>query len=508
MDAGRRHHAARGPSFRFRLACLALGVGVAATVALLPTPEGLSPAGQRAIAVTLLATVLWSTEALPLAATALACVALLPVVGAAPTLAEALVGFAQPVPYFLYSVLALGLAAGTSGLAERVARWFLALARSRPDVLYWQLICSFVALAFVLPSASTRTGVQLPIYHEALLALDAGPGSRLGKAVMQALAQLNRLGSNALLTGGVTPVTAAALIGGLGWAEWFVLMALPVYAMLVFGATAVYLTYRPFERPPLPGGRPVPDDGSRPGRGSGPIDTSGPAVSTGPRPGASRAPGADVRTCAILLAVSALWLTDAWHGLDPAVPALFGVVLLVTPGIGVVSWSEVERGVGVGLVFVIAASLSLAHTVVATGGAVWLGGWLVAGLRPFAGAPLVLVTLLMLVSLVARALLSSITAFLTVLIPLTAALAQAIGLNPLPCCLLVTLVGDSVVYYAAQSSSSLMPFEYDYLTAGDVLRFGLLMSVVAVAVGLVALPYWAWLGQPLLAGPAQPTTGN
>jgi hypothetical protein len=43
-----------------------------------------------------------------------------------------------------------------------------------------------------------------------------------------------------------------------------------------------------------------------------------------------------------------------------------------------------------------------------------------------------------------------------------------------------------------------MPFEYDYLTAGDVLRFGLLMSVVAILVGLlIALPYWAWLGQPL-----------
>jgi di/tricarboxylate transporter len=339
----------------------------------------------------------------------------------------------------------------------------------------------------VLPSASTRTGVQLPIYHEALLALGAGPGSRLGKAVMQALAQLNRLGSNALLTGGVTPVTAAALIGGLGWAEWFVLMALPVYTMLVFGAVAVYLTYRPFEQPPHatrrapPAERTVSGDGSSRGRGVGPTAT--------------------VRASAILLVVSALWLTDAWHGLDPAVPALFGVVLMVTPGLGVVSWSEVERGVGVGLVFVIAASLSLAHTVVSTGGAAWLGDWLVAGLRPFAGAPLVLVTLLMLVSLVARALLSSITTFLTIFIPLTAALAQAIGLNPLPCCLLVTLVGDSVVYYAAQSSSSLMPFEYDYLTAGDVLRLGILMSVVAVVVGLIALPYWAWLGQPLVAAP-------
>lgn len=490
MDAGPRHPAARRRPADFRPACLALAVAIAAAVALLPAPAGLSPAGQRAIAVTLLATVLWSTEALPLAATALLCVALLPVVGATPTIADALVGFAQPVPYFLYSVLVLGLAAGRSGLAERVARWFLALAGSRPALLYWQLICSFVALAFVLPSASTRTGVQLPIYHQALLALDAGPGSRLGKAVMQALAQLNRFGSNAILTGGVTPVTAAALIGGLGWAEWFVLMAVPVYALLALGAIAVYLAYQPFERPRDP----IRCATSR----TAATPTSGAAASQGPPASAPWRPGADLRTCAILLVVSALWLTDAWHGLDPAVPALFGVVLLVMPGLGVLSWSEVERGVGVGLLFVIAASLSLAHTVVSTGGAAWLGAWLVAGLQPFAGAPLLLVTLLMIVSLVARALLSSITAFLTVLIPLTAALAQEIGLNPLPCCLLVTLVGDSVVYFAAQSSSSLMPFEYGYLTAGDMLRLGLLMSVVAVIVGLIALPYWAWLGQPLL----------
>src|SRR5687767_14335157 len=112
MVASPRHPAARRRATRARLSGLALGIVVAACVALFPTPPGLTPAGQRAIAVTLLATVLWSTEAIPLAATALACVALLPVVGATPTIGEALVGFAQPVPYFLYAVLVLGLAAG------------------------------------------------------------------------------------------------------------------------------------------------------------------------------------------------------------------------------------------------------------------------------------------------------------------------------------------------------------------------------------------------------------
>ncbi len=283
------------------------------------------------------------------------------------------------------------------------------LARYR---LLWIVAGGLVAaavMALPTPSASTRTGVQAPVYHEALLLMKAGPDSRLGKAVMQALAQLNRMGSNALLTGGVTPMTAAALLGGLGWTQWFVLMSLPVYINLVAGALAVYLTYRPFEKVELP------EELFRAGRAS-----------------RTRGTGAgEVRTAAILLGVSALWLTDSWHHLDPALPALFGAILVVTPGVGVLTWPDVERGVGVAMAFVIASSLSLAHAVVSTGAAAWLGSWLVAGLQPFAGTPLLLATLLLGACLVARIVLSSITAYLTILIPVAAALAQAVGLNPL-----------------------------------------------------------------------------
>lgn len=447
---------------------------MATLIASVPTPSGLSIAGQRALAVTLLATVLWTTEALPLAATGLGCVALLATSEAVPSLAEALYGFAQPVPYFLFGVLVLGLAAGKSGLAARAALWFLTLARGRPTLLYWQLVCSFAALAFVLPSASTRTGVQAPVYHEALQLMKAGTDSRLGKAVMQALAQLNRLGSTALLTGGVTPVMAAALLGGLGWGEWFVLMGVPVYVNLAAGAVAVYMTYRPFE------GACPPQELAHLRRSSGSL-------------------AREMRTAAVMLGVSALWLTDSWHHLDPALPALLGAVLMVTPGVGVLTWSEVERGVGMAMVFVIASSLSLAHAVVTTGAAAWLGSWLVDALRPLAGTPVLLVAGLLAASLIARIILSSITAYLTILIPVVMALAPAVGLNPLVCGLLITLVGDAVLYYAAQSSSSLVPFQYGYLTGLEVLRLGVIMTLVAVAVGLfVALPYWAWLGHPLI----------
>ena len=88
-----RRARSKGSSLRW----LVVGGAVTAAIMALPTPPGLSPAGQRALAITLLAAVLWTTEALPLAATGLGCVVLLAVTGATRTSGEAFAGFAQPV---------------------------------------------------------------------------------------------------------------------------------------------------------------------------------------------------------------------------------------------------------------------------------------------------------------------------------------------------------------------------------------------------------------------------
>ena len=64
----------------------------------------------------------------------------------------------------------------------------------------------------------------------------------------------------------------------------------------------------------------------------------------------------------------------------------------------------------------------------------------------------------------------------------------------------VMVTGDAVVYYAAQSTSALVIYERGHVSAGEIFRFGLWMTFVAwVAIALVALPWWAAVGQPLVA---------
>ena len=56
-----------------------------------------------------------------------------------------------------------------------------------------------------------------------------------------------------------------------------------------------------------------------------------------------------------------------------------------------------------------------------------------------------------------------------------------------------------VLYYPAQSASSLVVYERGHLGAGEIFRFGLLMTgLAAIVVLAVALPYWRVIGEPLL----------
>ena len=58
--------------------------------------------------------------------------------------------------------------------------------------------------------------------------------------------------------------------------------------------------------------------------------------------------------------------------------------------------------------------------------------------------------------------------------------------------------GDAVLYYPAQSASSLVVYQRGHLTAPEILRFGIWMTLLAALVVLVvALPYWTAIGVPL-----------
>ena len=252
----------------------------------------------------MLAIVLWCTEALPAAVTGLILIVGLVVSGGVPGFREALVGFAEPVTYFVMGVLTIGLAVSRSGLAERVALFFLRRSRGNARSLYLQLLLAFPILTLILPSATTRTGILVHVYEQALELGQVPRRHPLSRAIMMALNSINRLASTILLTGGITPMVAAALIGNISWSHWLLLMCVPYLALLTIGSLLIYVLYR---------------------RG---FDLKLP-----PQPDVKSAPlsGQEVRTIVITVSASALWLTDSIHHFHPGTARAAGVDLSAHP---------------------------------------------------------------------------------------------------------------------------------------------------------------------------------
>jgi solute carrier family 13 (sodium-dependent dicarboxylate transporter), member 2/3/5 len=451
---------------------LAVALAIYASARLLPTLPGLSAIGQGVLGVVLAGVVLWVSEATPLGLTAFVVLVLLATVTGVGG-SDSFVGFASPVVFFLIGAVALGTAVESSGLAKRLASMLVRRARGSPGGLYFQILTALPGLAFLLPSAITRNAVLIPACRDALSAMGISKSDRVGRALMLALGVLNPLASSALLTGGITSMTASAMIGDFSWFRWFVLMAVPYYVLIVLGGIALRVIVGRFEAKQAVVGDAVP---------AAPLSRL------------------ETRTLAVLALVSVLWLTDSIHGLSPAIPALIGAVLLVCPKIGVLGWKDFESRLSWGLVLTVGASLSLAQAMIQAGTADWLGKNFFMLLTSMTERPMALLAGLIIATTVVHIAITNLAACIALLVPITMTIGRDAGINPIVCALIVTIVVDIVILYPVQTASNLLAYESGYFGAADVGRLGFVMlALTTVVVLVIALPYWNLLGLQLIA---------
>ena len=460
-------------AFRF-----GLPVAVFLAVLLAPNPDGLTDQGQRALAVMAMAVVLWATETLHIAVTGMVGILALVLVKAVDDIDVALYGFSQPVTYFLLGILTLGLAVHRSGLAERLAVYLIRFAGGSPKLLYVQMLAAFAGLTFVLPSASTRGAIMVHVYEQVMEHWGVEKTAPLNRAIMLAMGGLNRLGSTALLAGGITPVVASGLIANFAgiddfsWTRWFILMAVPFYLILIFGGLFVFLTYR--------SGFTLPDGLEAVELKAGPIQAK------------------EIKAGLIALGTALLWFTDFAHGLPPVVPALIAMTVILLPGVGLLTWREFESNIGWTNFFVIASSLSLANALIVSGAAAWFADTLVGSVEGLRDHPTLILLAMSGAAALVRVVMPNISGYLSFIIPVAMSTGAALGLNPVVCGLAVVVVGDSVVYYPASATASVFIYQRAEIRAQEVLRMGIVMTAIAIGVlFLIVLPYWAMVGESL-----------
>jgi anion transporter len=188
-----------------------LAVVLTAAVWFVAAPKGLSVEGQRALALFAGVFVLYLTEAIPLAVTSLM------VVPAAvfmhvTNVRVALEGFSSASTYLIVGAFILATAMVKTGLAERITYLILLRTGCSPARITLGVMLANIVLAFLVPSATARTALLLPMCLSIISLFDSGGRSKFAVSLLLVLAFTNATIGAGILTATVpNPVTVEFL---------------------------------------------------------------------------------------------------------------------------------------------------------------------------------------------------------------------------------------------------------------------------------------------------------
>lgn len=304
-------------------------------VYVIPRPDAIRPEGWRLTGL-FLATIVGSiTEPIPAGGLVLLAVVLSSLIGGL-TIREALAGYSDPSVWLVLVAFFISRALIQTGLARRIALLFVrGFGKSSLGVAY-SLAASDMVLAGMIPSNGARAGgVILPIARSIAELYGSSPGAtaaRLGSFLMIAVYQAVCVTSAMFITGQVSNFLARDMAAQAGYiltpGSWIRASIVPgLLSLITIPWIALKLNPPEIQRTP---------EASK--FAAGELAKMGPMK----RP--------EWILTAVFLAVAYFWITSRETGIDVAVTALLGcMVLLLT---GVLTWDDIPGEKGGWAVFI------------------------------------------------------------------------------------------------------------------------------------------------------------
>ena len=321
---------------------LALSLVAGALLLVLPTPAGMTPVMMRAAAVMVVALGLWSTAVVPAYYGSLIFLLLAMVLAVAPA-GVTFSGFHAGATWLVFGGLVIGVGVHKTGLDVRLVRGLLGLFPHSYLALTYGLFAGGAAMTLIVPSASGRVALVVPIVMALAAKLGYAPDSKGRTGLVLAATMGTMTPGFAILPSNVPNMAlygAVESIYGihLQFADYLLLNfpVLAVASMIGYPIVIWWLFRERAER-----------------------DTDFDAVP--PWSGAER------KLLLIVGLALALWVTDRWHGLSPAWVALGAALLIVSPRLGVLPTHALSRDLDYGPVLFVAGIIGLGAVVTHTG---------------------------------------------------------------------------------------------------------------------------------------------
>lgn len=372
-------------------------------------------------------------------------------------------GFQSQLLFFLIAVFGMGMAVANSGIGRSFVYHLGKMTRKSKLPVPFLLVMTLIPLSLFLPSSITRNAMLHPLLNQFVEEYGL---EHENKRIGLTLGVLNPMVSSALLTGGLSSILTASLLGGFTWWSWFLMMVIPYYSIIFIGLGYILIRY------PIKSGNICKE------------------IQEGTAPTFSKN---DWTVVLILLIVVALWVSDSFHSFPPVVPAILGLVLLFifTKNLG---WEDMKKSSAFENVIIIGSLLSLIEVANEYGIFTYFSNLFVhlfSGDWPF----IMIILLIIIFTAVFNLFIPSIVVCLTILIPFFIEVAPNIGLNPVAIALLITITVDSIKFYPTQSTPILMVYDKRIFSIRDISQMGVaLFFILIIVTFVVILPYWKLLG--------------
>jgi anion transporter len=475
---------------------LLVAIAALITVALLPTPEGLPIAGQRMLAILAFAVIIWMTEALDYAVSAVVIAALMAILlgfspnpanpkvlmGTSAGLGLAFSGFANTALALVASALFLAAAMSATGLDKRIALVILSrVGAETRHVVVGAILVGFV-IAFLVPSTTARVACLVPITLGIIAAFGVSRKGAFASMLMITTVQTASIWNVGIKTAAAQNMVAIGFIEKafnrtITWLEWLIAAA-PFGVLMSIALYFVMTRMMPPEIKEVPGG----EAAIRKSLAElGPMKTS------------------EKKLLAISLTLLAFWATEGvLHRFDTSTTTITAVALMFLPGLGIMTWKEAQPKIPWGTVVLFGIGISLGTALLQTKGAVWLADLVVLEFGLKNATAFFILGVMSLFLVVIHLGFASATALAAAMIPIVIAVLQGVatpGINIVGMTMLLQFVVSFGFILVVNAPQNMVAYGTDTFEAKDFVRTGLVLTVIALGlVMLLGATYWKWLG--------------
>jgi len=465
-------------------------------VLLLPTPQGLPYAGQIMLGLLLFSVILWMTEAVDYAISAVLITALMAfLLGLAPNAAKpdtmlgtsaalglALGGFANTALALVAAATFLSAGMTVTGLDKRIALFVLSKVGARTSHVVIGAILVGVVLSFLVPSTTARVACLVPIIMGIILAFGVDKHSRFAGLLMITTAQAASIWNVGIKTAAAQNMVAIgfiekALKGTITYPEWL-LAAAPWAILMSVVLYFVMMKLMPPEMEEVQGGA---EAIRRSLSELGPVKAS------------------EWRLLAISATLLFLWATEKiLHPFDTSTTTVAAIAIMFLPYIGVMGWKQAQPRIPWGTIVLFGVGISLGTALLQTKAAAWLANIIVQNLGLASASAFTILALLSLFLIVVHLGFASATALASAMIPIVIAVLQSVktpGLNLIGMTMLLQFVVSFGFILPVNAPQNMVAYGTETFAVRDFVKTGLALTAVGYGLILVlGLTYWPWLG--------------